>query len=378
MKIALIKQVVYQDLYVCENGTPPMDLLFSSIMRVGPIGLFTLLGADYFIVDESIDEECSTWKKVIPEYKEEWFKSLKTHKITETDFPTAKFLKPGSLSSNGEFSKNVNEINWSSYDIVISINISIPTNIVLKNQNTLWCYMIGEANILLDKVYYGYDVSLNQENRGFVKSNSGFIDFPYTFVGPYCLENLIYNYLGRKSLNLGIYAEINTTTQRPVISIPKFEALKSIGHPLNVHQQLIKDNLVTIYDSKYFIKLGGRFIRGNSIIEAISLGTLVLANPYEINSTQILPKETWVFTIEDIILKIKYFDSNPHFYEEVLQKQRNLLKHFIVDCPIESLQNTLKIKRDNNLHQSKSGNVEIVKYVSFIKKYISFLSRILR
>jgi hypothetical protein len=376
MKIALIKQVVYQDLYVCENGTAPLDLLFSSIMRVGPIGLFTLCEADFFIVDDTSDEECSTWKKVIPDYKEEWFKSLKKHNITETDFPTAKFLKPGSLFSNGEFSMNVRDINWNSYDIVISINISIPTNIVLNNLNTLWCYMIGEANILLDKVHFSYDVSLNQENRGLVNSNSGFIDFPYTFIGPYCLENLIFTYLRRKSLNLGIYAEINTTIQRPVVSISKFDALKNIGHPLNVHQQLIKDNLVTIYDSKYFVKLGGRFIRGNSIIEAISLGTLVLANPHELNCTQILPKETWVFTIDDIITKIKFFDSNPHLYNEALEKQRILLKHFIVDCPLESLKSALKSKRLINLNQNKSEILKIRKSVLIFKKLKFYLSRI--
>ena len=52
MKYCLIKQDVYQDLYITDNHVNNIDKLFSSIMRVGPFGLIYDLSADFFIIKE--------------------------------------------------------------------------------------------------------------------------------------------------------------------------------------------------------------------------------------------------------------------------------------------------------------------------------------
>ena len=53
MKYALIKQDVYQDLYVCSHKERDVkNILFSSIMRVGPFGLIKDLNADFYIIKE--------------------------------------------------------------------------------------------------------------------------------------------------------------------------------------------------------------------------------------------------------------------------------------------------------------------------------------
>ena len=52
-KIALVKQEVYQDLYVCPvTEKNAANILFSSMGRVGPIGLMADLDADFYIVKE--------------------------------------------------------------------------------------------------------------------------------------------------------------------------------------------------------------------------------------------------------------------------------------------------------------------------------------
>ena len=49
-KIALLKQEVYQDLYVCPvTEKDPEAILLSSMGRVGPIGLMAELDADFYI-----------------------------------------------------------------------------------------------------------------------------------------------------------------------------------------------------------------------------------------------------------------------------------------------------------------------------------------
>lgn len=343
MKIALVKQDVYQDLYVCENRASLSELLFSSEGRVGMFSLFSLYDADFYIVEEENTSECHFWKKVIPHMAKEYVR-LKTETLDK--LKGMSFHEPGSDKPNGYYAVKCDDIDWNQYDIVISINISIPTRIVQKYPNILWAYMIGEANFAQDKVYFGYDINLNQLITGTYDKVRGYIDFPYTFVGPYCLEKLMKNVLKRESKSSGIYAEINTTKERPVKRVPHFEPIgEATGHPIVVHQQLIKKNLKAIYDSKYYLKVGGRHTRGNGVLEAISLGTLCLLSPDDLICPQVLPPEAWVFSVEEATEKIKYLDNNPEAYNKLLEKERALLSQFAIEYPMHYLELALADKR---------------------------------
>ena len=369
LKIALIKQVVYQDLYVCGNNSTPEEMLFSSMCRVGPIGLFTLYDADFYILNEEKDKECQVWKKIIPGMTKEYRKLVNTpvNKIKGLEF-----YCPETDECNGDYSVSCNSIDWGKYDVVISINCSVPYRVVKKYQRTLWCYMIGEANFLQDQVYFGYDVSLNQLIRGEYNKSKRIIDFPYTFVGPDCLEKMISGLYGKVENKNGIYGEINTTTERPVKRIPQFEPIsESTGQPIKVHKQKLRDNLLEIYNSKYYLKVGGRITRGNGAIEAISLGTMVLISPEDIICRQIIPKEAWVYNADDAIEKIKYFDNNPEEYNRVLNLERELVKLFVIDYPMEHIYQAheTKLKQGMANRFIYYGNIRYVKDI--IKKMIA-------
>ena len=358
MKIALVKQDVYQDLYVCENRASLSELLFSSEGRVGMFSLFSLYDADFYIVEEENTSECHFWKKVIPHMAKEYVR-LKTETLDK--LKGMSFHEPGSDKPNGYYAVKCDDIDWNQYDIVISINISIPTRIVQKYPNILWAYMIGEANFAQDKVYFGYDINLNQLITGTYDKVRGYIDFPYTFVGPYCLEKLMKNVLKRESKSSGIYAEINTTKERPVKRVPHFEPIgEATGHPIVVHQQLIKKNLKAIYDSKYYLKVGGRHTRGNGVLEAISLGTLCLLSPDDLICPQVLPPEAWVFSVEEATEKIKYLDNNPEAYNKLLEKERALLSQFAIEYPMHYLELALADKRKQGKpnHVYRYGMIE--------------------
>lgn len=346
LSIALVKQEVYQDLYVCsEKERDPTNILFSSMGRVGPIGLFTKLNADFYIVKEEDTKECQTYKKVLP-HMAECLQMLKT--TTLNKLPGQSFKIPGSDKSNGDYSVSCRDVDWGRYDIVISVNVSLPTQLVRRYPSTLFCYMIGEANLATKRVKFGYDVCLNQEARGKTATAPGVVDFPYTFVGTDCLETIIRRHVGRASERRGIYAEINSSDERPVVSAPpSFSGLKGLGHTINLHKQLISDNLVEIYNSKYFLKLGGRKLRGNSIIEAISLGTPVLMDPNDVIHRELLPKEAWVTTPEDAYRVIEHLDNNSDAYESLLMKERFLLNQYIYQAPLDSLLNCLQYKRNH-------------------------------
>ena len=188
MKIALVKQDVYQDLYVGNKDMSLVELLYSSAGRVGPISLFDEYDCDFYIVEEENTSECHVWEKVMPKMVKE-FRKLKTQTVKSVK--GMDFHEPGSDKPNGYYAVKCSSIDWSKYDAVISINVSVPTQIVQKYPQVLWAYMIGEANFMLDKVYFGYDVCLNQLIRGENDLIHGVMDFPYTFVNKDHLERVL-------------------------------------------------------------------------------------------------------------------------------------------------------------------------------------------
>jgi hypothetical protein len=150
-----------------------------------------------------------------------------------------------------------------------------------------------------------------------------------------------------KPVKQGIYVEVNCSNERPVKNVPPqfLKVKEETKHEIILHQQLIEDNLFSMFRSKYFVKIGGRKTRGNGVIEAISLGTLVLMNPSDIIHKEILTKETWCRDADEVIATIKRLDSDNEEYERLHRSQRELVSKYMFDCPWESLKNSLNYKR---------------------------------
>lgn len=349
LKIALVKQVVYQDLYVCPTEEKdPVKVLFSSMGRVGPMGLLADLNADFYIVNTTEAPETAIWKKVIP-HLAKYLPMLKTETLDK--IPGQEFKQPGSPYPNGQFSVDVDTVDWGQYDIVISINVSLPTAIVLNYPQTLFAYMIGEVNLATNRVYFDYDVALNQMARGIVAKTTGHVvDFPYTFVDANTLERILHQATGRPSKKEGIFMEINSTTERPVRHVPPhFQPLVDAGYRIILHKQKIEDNLLSIYDSKYFVKMGGRTIRGNSVAEAVSLGSLAIMDRSQVIHKELIIDECDVKTMDEMVALINRLEKDEALYQSLLDKERAALHRYFFETPLQSLKNCLEDKR---LHHS--------------------------
>jgi len=365
MKIAFVKQEVFSDLYVCANRTPVDEMLYSSMGRVGPFALFSDLDADFWIVKEDKAKECHVWLTELSKEEKRTinYRELKTKTLDQLNGQAYK--KPGSDKCPGDFAVPVDEIDWSKYDIVISINISVPTRIVEKYPKILWAHMSGESQYLRFTAYYKYDLSLSQMSRCEYNRKLKVLEFPYTFLAADSLEKVV-----KKNIKIekkeGIYGEINCVSERPVTRIPQFDPIvEQTGQPVKYHKQYIKDNLEEIYSAKYYLKIGGRPTRGNGAIEAISLGTPILMNPEDVIHRQVLSEDAWVFSAEDAIKKINYYDSHEEEYYNLLTKQRSLLQTCVYDYPLYGL---LKAAEE------KGGKVnKRFPYMPFIEK--KFLNR---
>jgi len=335
LKIAVVKQDVYDDYWVGPIDMPKDEIIFSSMMRVGQALFFLKYDADPIIVQEDfISPECQTWVQKTKYEPPENFRMLKTKSIAE---------RPGQNHKNsgeppGKYAVNCRNMDWGQYDIVICHDIPIPKSITMKNPNTLWCYMIQEPfmQAFTGPIISGNDVRLNQALGESVQHDFGEINFPAPFIDSDCLYKLMERTLQRPSKNEGVYPEINMCQGRPIESIPYENKLEKYDRVYR-HSQIIKENLTQLYDSKYFVKIGGRYIRGNAIVEAISCSTLVLMNPKDIIYNKLLPQTTWVHNIDETCKKIEYLEENPEEYDRLLNEQKSLVQKYVADIPMETL-----------------------------------------
>jgi len=127
--------------------------------------------------------------------------------------------------------------------------------------------------------------------------------------------------------------------ERPVqFPPPALDPLENAGYRALIHKQNIFENLLELYDAKYFVKLGGRKICGNSTNEAISCGTLALLPRETLIRTEHLPNECSVESVVDLTLKIKYLNDNPDEYERLLAMQRETVRTLCFENAVKSLE----------------------------------------
>ena len=335
--IALVKQVTYQDLYCCRSDESAAALIFSTFKRTGPVALFTKYGADFFIVHVEPDSECMIWKEkplFCHQEKLSYYESL-AHKIP-------KWGKiAGHTLPQGAFSVHCSDINWSQYDIVISLDIAVPTRIVKAHPKVLWCYFIGEGvqpsySASLEKPLAGYDCFLTQDYHVSKNLKQHVVDFPYMLQYYGCFHELL-------------CIDTSVTNQAGIFcngSLDKNQLclLQNIG---SVYRQpgpiSAFDRISTLVQTKYFTycydqRPGQRTsFRGNALVEAVATGNLVVANDMFFSNTGLLSDKTTVRTFQELLDALVYFESNPEEYKKEVELQRTRLQELCCDRPMQEL-----------------------------------------
>lgn len=313
MKIAVVKQECYQDLYNCAPDAPPLKKVFSSFQRVGMAAFFTRHNADFYIVAEEKDQECQIWQQKAVSRPLSYYRGFR-----EKHQPHV---------------KKCGEINWGEYQIVVSLDVSVPARITRKFKKTLWCYMISEGYMgaYNKPCIAGYDAKLNQMMGGKISGQT--VNFPYAFIDT-DLYGLMEQHLGREPRNF-IFQEAN--------SFKKNINMSALGKTVSFGDTM-EQTLINEYDSKYIVKIGGRKVRGNGLVEAIANGTLVLCNPSTLIYVNLLPPITRISSLADAKNKIGMFNSNPDRYRAALEAQKKVVHELIYRKPYEALVHLYKVK----------------------------------
>jgi hypothetical protein len=333
-RIALVKQDVYSDLYCCPNGLSSRDTILSTHMRTGPVALFTKFNTEFWIVKTESDKECNIWKQ----------QALECHLGTVSQLEAMKtdVYKNGARGHKypqGKFSVSVSDIDWSKYDIVISLNVSVPKRITQQFRKTLWCYCIGEPGMSAymrshKKPIDGYDVFLNQRFRVLkdekeIKDHE--IDFPY-YLHYYGCFNELYNLpLNNKRSGIMLEHHMNETLTESVRK--KLEQFP----PLRSTELSTFETTKNLLSSKYFLHLGGNRQWGNAMIEAVACGALAISDPELYKNRGLFTDDVIVKNIDEAVDKMIYFDSNPNAYSLALEEQRHRLDYICYYKPIKQV-----------------------------------------
>lgn len=350
-KIALVKQVVYQDLYCASSDEPKADFIFSSFLRSGPLALFTRFNADFYIVEVEPEEECSIWKETTLQSTECKFKMSMLEEQRNR-------IPEGRNHSQGFYVVKCDDVDWSVYDIVIAINCAVPERITAKHPSVLWAYYVGEHTTpshrkSFEKPIRGYDVFLTQDffEKRLLKDHV--VEFPYQLLYYGCFHEL-FNKDAKVQSQKGICLETWTLQS---LSLHQKEKLASAVKAKQINNRgyaQLKKHVAALMGSKYFVICLGEkskrsLLRGNCIPEAIAAGCLVIAQEENIFNKDLLSEITLAHSFKDLLDKIKFFECHPEAYLFERSLQQNKLDQLCFYRPIRQLFKKYDEKVDHDI-----------------------------
>ncbi len=263
LRVCLVKQKSTYDLYTKEVHDLA-ELAASSNWRTGPLGLWEAFDCEFRLVDDDGARECQLGKAQWGRYVQGW-------KLYDDTIAYAK----------------AEDVDWSAYDIVVTIDVAVPTRVVRAFPQVLWCYYFIEGGISgIDNTYrgspyFGYNVflthRLGQESlasdsrpvRQMATERRAVLDFPYYFLSSRTVQSL-YEPCPRSGSLL-------SHQSRDALAPHESAALERLGPLRRDYPPAIASIHRLEVESKYFILHPRAAVRaGTQVVEAISAGCVVL------------------------------------------------------------------------------------------------------
>lgn len=278
IRVALIKQDTYKDLYVALPCDP--DFYKASPRRSGPLSIPEVFSCDFYIVKTTEDDECKLYEKKVLEAGhgsiDDWLKVPSEYRIN------------GLVQADCAI--DVSEVPFSSYDIIISIDISVPERIVKTFSNQLWCYFISEPPLSAWKnswlkPLYGYDIFLTQCFRTDeeISKAKQFLPLKHTIDLPYVSAGSeTYNRL------FGFTQKSPSSDAKPSATIPGYrlrqlstEQLAKLSQYFEIIKPsgMIGNYLSSLNNSEFYLRLGNKSKFGNETIEAVASNCVFISSP---------------------------------------------------------------------------------------------------
>lgn len=355
VRIGFIKQDIQDDLYCCPRQSDAAKTVLSTLMRTGPIALFTRLNAEFAIVETETDPECQCWAEKAVDLG--WYRLDSLVNLRTTI--------PGRDQGQSAFAVRCDEVNWSDYDIVISLDLCVPARITRNHPSTLWCYYIREPKTISysrsqQAPLPGQDRFLNQTFSATASHAAPHsISFPYYLQYYGCIHEVVGRPFDNSLLRQNLFLEHHTPD---TLTREQLDLLATIG-PINSTARSIADHRVFsapsdksrqspyeilsgLLDSKYFISCPQqRNVWGNATVEAVAAGSLVIGNPAVHTHRDLFSARTSVATFDALIATLQFFEEHPTAYLAEVKRQRRIVDYLCYWRPLRDLLQALKEHR---------------------------------
>ncbi len=355
-RICVVKQDINEDLYCCHPSNDAKEIIGSTLLRTGPAALFAKHHAHFKIVRTEDDAECEIWKQ----------------RATELKWDTLEFFQsyqqqiPGREYGQQQIAVNVEDVDWSEFDIVISIDNSIPERICRKYPDTLWCYYVREIKTQayrdsLEKPLPGQDCVLNHQFR--IKPDSHkphVLNFPYHLHYLGCFHDIFGSQKCDDLSREGVFVDHHTMV---TLSAEQRTTLKMFGVATSpIHEQgdreiiptseklarrtVDSDLLSHFLQSRFFLMTSGqRRVFGTAVVEAIAMGALVIGTDDSMQCQWLVSKQTKAKNFDHAIFLMDQLNNNQELYLQELTRQRKMVNHLCYHRPMIELLQKLEQKR---------------------------------
>jgi len=339
LRIALVRQDVFGDLYCAPRGVSGPDLVRQSIRRTGPAGLVVDFQADYWILREDPAVECAVWTEKLAGAPASQWEASRTRKD--------KIPGPGFTTTFAEQAVGVDEVPWEDYDLVVAVDIAVPFRILARTRRPLWAYLPGDPGVPTAKASLreppgNYDLSLTHSFRRFpVRPGLGrrTVEFPYTLVRQETWQKIFPS--APNTERHGTMVEHQTES---LLTREERTALEALG-PIRRPAGSITEVAHRLNQSRYYFRCGGGPIVGNGLVEAAAAGCVAFANHKEFVNRSLLCRSNLCVSRREGIKKILNLNSDSENYARLRALQGRLVDHFCFYRPIREIWEIWKKKK---------------------------------
>ena len=320
-KVALVKQTAYQGAYLPGAGRSWSQTILTAPAHLGPMSFLADLNADYFVVRQTPDPETYLWKE----------------KFAGDPNPEIAFRRIQTWQQKQETMGVVNcdQIRWDDYDLVIGLDIPIPTRIVAKSKRTMWAYYSVEAggsfhkSSLVDPIQ-GYHLYLNhcfRRYRARPCNKNHVLEFPFTFQSAASWKHLAKETAGEDAYRRGAVVDRASwqshTGEKPTFMTP-------LSGNAAAYIRLMSS-------SEFAIRTDSKTRWGNWALEAIQAGSLFLGRADSLAMPGVLLPDLIVTDLASADKKIAALHNDPLHMQSLNQTQAALAEHLAFRRPLMDL-----------------------------------------
>ena len=347
LRIALVKQDCNEDLYCCPSNSNTLETVASTLLRSGPVALFTTFDTRFFIVQTEPDSECNIWQEKCDPLcwaPCSWFEAYRDR-------------IPGRDYGQSLYALGVDDIDWQAFDLVISVDVSVPARITRQFPQVVWAYYVREIKapswrLSFEKLLAGQDLFLSQ--RFPLVPLSGpehVVDFPYHF--QYCgIFQEVFGdmFLINERQRSGVFVDYHSARHATGDELSELEgygpvyACRAADDRFDlVNGERIPDRsmapagLAALMGSKYYVKWSGRTTFGTGKVEAIAAGCLALSDLSMDGAAYFHSGRTSFSGFAALLAKLRFLENHDAIYRSELERQRQLVDYLCYLRPANDL-----------------------------------------